>query len=265
MDKKDALQILGLSENDGKDKIEARYENLIRRLRNGEELDQENIDRAFDVLMDREIIVVKQSKFARFYKKLMFDFFGWIVLSVIAIGVLASILIPIATKRVPDLTISFTGKYSDKDLDTLDEYLQQRMPETEDILVETMYIDKEGESGEFGSGGVTRLMALLMTDDADILISDDSTFNLIRQEDALMILDDVIDTSGLDIDPDRFIYGIDFTTGEKRVFGILVSVNDLIKDGIYGADIRILCIAKRTRHFDAVVKAAEIILNDRSE
>jgi len=265
MDRNEALRILGLEEDSSRDKIEIKYENLMRRIRNGEELDLHEINSAYDLLTGRIREEEKAGKLVLLYRKVMFNYRGWIILSVIVIGLLASLIVPMINKRVPDLTISFAGKYGSGDIDSFDEYLQEMMPETEDILVEVMYLDEEGESGEFDTGGRTRLSALLLTDDADILITDDTTFNYIRQDDALMSLDEMIERLNPDLDNYELIYGIEFSTGQKKIFGIDIGGNKLADDAVYGADIQIICVAERTQHPEAVEKAMGIILKDRSE
>jgi len=217
MDRNEALRILGLEEDSSREKIEIKYENLMRRIRNGEELDLHEINSAYDLLTGR----IREEENA--------------------------------------------GRYGSGDIDSFDEYLQEMMPETEDILVEVMYLDEEGESGEFDTGGRTRLSALLLTDDADILITDDTTFNYIRQDDALMSLDEMIERMNPDLSNYELIYGIEFSTGQKKIFGIDIGGNKLADDAVYGADIQIICVAERTQHPEAVEKAMGIILKDRSE
>ncbi len=225
----------------------------------------EAIDAAFNMLTGRFVETEEVGRFAQFYRKAMFHYKGWVVLTIIVLAVMAMIVVPIATRRVPDLTISFAGEYGAKNLEEFDEYMQLEMPEVEDILTEVMYLDEDGESGEFDTGGRTRLTAILLTNEADILITDDSTFNYIRQDDALMLLNDILDELDIVINPERYIYGINFKTGEKKVYGISVGENELVADAIYGNEMRILCIAEQTQHIEDVKKAMEIILKDRSE
>ena len=265
MDKREALAVLGLGEDAGPESVEQRYSILLKRMRNGEDLDGDTIDAAYDTLTGRNSNVTEESRFSRAVGRFLFHYKGWVILAVIVLAVLAIIIYPIANRRVPDLTVSMAGEYGSKNLDEFDEYLQQMLPDTEDILVEVMYLDKDGDSGEFDTGGRTRLTALLVTNDADILIADDSTFNYIRQDDALMSLDEIIAYIGLDIEKDKLIYGIDFKTGEKRVYGISVAENELVSNAIYGDERRILCIAEQTQHLDVVREAVKIILKDRSE
>lgn len=265
MDRNEALEVLGLDETTDRGKIEARYINLMRRIKNGEDLDKKGIEEAYSLLMGRVTETEEAGKLALLYRKMMFDYKVWIIMSIIVLSVIAMIIIPIATRRVPDLTISFAGEYGTKNLEDFDEYMQQELPETSDILVEVMYLDKNGESGEFDIGGRTRLTAILLTNEADILIMDDVTFNYVRQDDALMILDDILVDLGLDLDSKSLIYGIDFKTGEKKVFGVNIAGNQLVEDAIFGDGMQIICLAEKSGHLDAAIKAIEIILKDRRE
>jgi hypothetical protein len=80
-----------------------------------------------------------------------------------------------------------------------------------------------------------------------------------------MLLDDILVELDLEIDAKRLIYGIDFKTGEKKVYGISIAANQLVADAIYGDEMRILCIAEESGHLDVAKQAMEIILKDRRE
>lgn len=265
MDKSQAFKILNLNENASRRKIELRFANLSRRIKNGDDIDHELINQAYNLLEGKEEIEDKAGKIALFYRKMMFHYKGWIFLSVFVLGIMAMIVIPMATRRTPDLDIAFAGEFGARDVDGLTEIMLNEMPETEDILVEVMYMDKDGESGEFDTGGRTRLTALLLTNDGDILVTDDTTFIYVIQDAALMPLDDIITEIAPDTNSERFVYGIEFETGEKKIFGIDVSENEMIDNTIYGEKTRIMCTIRNTKHIDAVKKAFEIILNDGSE
>ncbi|MFO7611819.1 MAG: hypothetical protein R6W99_04945 [Clostridia bacterium] len=257
----EALRILGLEENPTQEQIEQRMSILSRRIRNGEDLDSAAISEAYGLLTGKEAAGRKETgKIAALYRNFMFNYKGWAVLSLISIFIIAMIVVPIFFRRIPDLTISFAGKYGFVDEEIMQKVLSEGLPETEDILVEVMYLDDEGESGEYDAGGRTRLSALIMTEEADILIVDDKAFNFIRNDDALMALDGLMNDLDIDIDTGSYIYGIDFKTGERRIYGLDVSGSSLVYKSIYGADERILCVALRTGHYDDVKKAVEIII-----
>ncbi|MBN2558415.1 MAG: hypothetical protein JXB33_06665 [Clostridia bacterium] len=261
MEIKEALRTLGLEENPTQEQIEQRMSILSRRIRNGEALDAAAISDAYGLLTGKEAAGRKKTgKIAALYRNFMFHYKGWVILSIISIGIIAMIAVPIFFRRIPDLTVSFAGKYGFVDEEIMRNVLSDGMPETEDILVEVMYLDDEGESGEYDAGGRTRLSALIMTEEADILIVDDKAFNFIRSDDALMALDDLVNDLAPFIDAGSYVYGIDFKTGERRIYGLDVSGSGLVYKSIYGADERILCVALRTGHYDEIKKAVEIIL-----
>lgn len=265
MDRTQAYEILNLDEGSSRRQIEKRFENLSRRIKNGEQLDGEKIGQAYNLLMGYENLDDNAGKLALAYRKFMFHYKGWAILITLSVAILAMILVPMIFRRVPDLTVSFAGRYGIIDQDVMDDILQENMPETNDILVEVMYLDEDGESGEFDSGGRTRLSGLLISEEADILIVDDETFNYIREDDALMSLDDLILELEIPVPEDRFIYGIDFTTGEKMIFGISVADDYLVYRTVYGEERRILTVARKTTHLEDVKKAIEIILTYRSD
>ncbi len=265
MDKSDARRILNLDEKASKRQVESRFANFSRRIKNGEDLDFDLIKNAYDLLMGYEKYDDKAGKLVKTYRKFMFHYKGWAILVIISVVVLSLIFVPMIFRRIPDLTVSFAGRYGIVDQDIMDEILQENMPETGDILVEVMYLDENGESGEFDSGGRTRLSGLLISEEADILIVDDETFNYIREDNALMPLDKLIEDLGIDVSKDRLIYGVDFTTGKKMVYGISVAEDYLVYRTVYGDERRILTVAQKTAHLEDVKKAIEIILTYRSD
>ncbi len=265
MDRNEALQILNLGKNASRSQIEKRFENLSRRVKNGEDLEYDSIEKAYNLLIDKEAYNRNDSKLMAAYRKFMFHYKGWAILILISVVIFSMVLIPMIFRRVPDLTISFAGRYGEVDLDIMDQILQENMPQTEDILIEVIYLDEEGESGEFDYGGRTRLTGLLISEEADILIVDDSTFNYIRSDNALMALDNLITEFSVEIPEENFIYGVNFDTGEKMIYGISVADKYLIYRSVYGEYMRILCIAERTTHIDDIIKAIEIIITYGSE
>lgn len=265
MDKARAFKILNLDENASRRQVENRFSNLSRRIKNGEDLDRETIKQAYDLLMGYEELEDKAGKFKLAFRKFMFHYKGWAILIIISLAIISMTLVPIIFRRVPDLTVSFAGRFGTVDQDFMDEVLQEKLPEIDDILVEVMYLDADGESGEFDSGGRTRLSGLLISEEADILIVDDETYNYIRSDNALMPIDDIITGLDFDIPEERFIYGVDFETGEKLIFGISVADDYLVYRTVYGESRRILTIAKKTEHIEDVIRAIEIIITYRSE
>lgn len=265
MDKTQALRILDLDENASRKQIEDRFSNLSRRVKNGENLDFESIKKAYDMLMGYERPEDNAGKLALFYRKFMFHYKGWVILIAFALIIIGMVFIPIAFRRVPDLTVSFAGRFGTIDQEYMDSVLQEGMPDTEDILVEIIYLDDEGESAEFDSGGRTRLSGLLISEEADILIVDDATFNYIRSDNSLMALDEVIKELVADIPEEDFIYGIDFESGEKKIYGILIEDNHLADKTVYGEDKQIITIALRTGHVEDSARAIDIILTYGSE
>lgn len=265
MDKSQAYKILNLDEGSSRRQVEKRFENLSRRIKNGDDLDHKSINHAYNLLMGYENLDDNAGKLRLAYRKFMFHYKGWAILILISVAIISMTLVPIIFRRVPDLTVSFAGRFGTIDQDVMDEVLQEKLPEIDDILVEVMYLDEDGDSGEFDSGGRTRLSGLLISEEADILIVDDETFNYIRSDNALMPFDDLI--AGLDyiIPEDRFIYGVDFETGEKMIFGISVADDYLIYRTVYGESRRILTIAKKTKHIEDIIRAIEIIISYRSE
>ena len=265
MDKNEARRIMNLEEKATKRQVESRFANLSRRVKNGEDLDFESIKSAYDILMGYEKYNDKAGRAAIAYRKIMFNYKGWAILILISVAIISIIFIPMIFRRVPDLTISFAGRYGIIDQDVMNDILQENMPEIGDILVEVMYLDEDGESGEFDSGGRTRLSGLLISEEADILIVDDETFNYVREDNVLMPLEELLEGLEVEVSEDRFIYGVDFDTGEKMVFGISVVDDYLVYRTVYGEERRILTVARKTTHLDDIKKAIEIILTYRSD
>ncbi len=261
MDDKQARSLLELSEGASIRDIERKYSIVLMRIKNGEDIDPQPYHEAYDVLTGRTTDdLKKRGRVSEAYNRFMVDYKGWGILGVISLAVIAMIVVPMIFKRVPDLVVSFAGKYSFSDDKLLEEVLMEELPELEDILVETMYLDEEGESGEFDMGGRTRLTALILTEEADLLIMDSSSYAFVMQDNSLMPLNEIISGFDFTIDEDEYIYGVDPESGEKKIYGIDVAGRELVDKSIYGANQRIMCVAKNTHHLDDVVTTMKIIL-----
>lgn len=261
MDEKDARRLLDLGDDATREDIERRYSVILKRIKNGEEIDPAPIHEAYDTLLGRDDSDLKErGRISKAYNSFMYKYKGWIILGFISLAILTMILVPMIFKKTPDLVVSFAGKYSFSDDKLLHDILAEEFPEHDYILVETMYLDDEGESGEFDMGGRTRLTALILTEEADLLVTDSSAYWYVMQDNALMPLDGIIAEFDFEMDKSEFIYGINQETGEKSVYGIDVSGLELVEESIYGADDRIMCVAKKTHHLEDVVRTMEIIL-----
>lgn len=263
MDEKDARRLLDLDEDATRQNIEQRYSVILKRIKNGEDIDPAPIHEAYDTLLGRDDSDLKErGRFSKAYNSFMYKYKGWAILGSISLAIVAMLLIPMIFKKTPDLVVSFAGKYSFADDKVLHDILAEEFPEHDFILVETMYLDEEGESGEFDMGGRTRLTALILTEEADLLVTDSSAYWYVMQDDALMPLDGIIAGFDFEIDENDLIYGINPETGEKSIYGIDASGLALVEESIYGADERIMCVAKKTHHLDDVVRTMEIILTN---
>lgn len=261
MDEKQARSLLRLNENASKKDIEKKYSYILMRIKNGEDIDPKPYHKAYDVLMGKTTDdLKKRGKISKAYNKFMVDYKGWGILVLMSLTIVAMIVIPLIFKTVPDLVVAFAGKYSLSDDTLLREIIEQELPELDEIIVETMYMDKEGESGEFDMGGRTRLTALILTEEADILIMDSSSYTFVFQDNSLMVLDEIIADFDFTIDEKNYIYGIDPESGEKKIYGINVEGKDLVERTVYGTKQKILCVAKRTHHLDDVLVVMKIIL-----
>lgn len=265
MDNSTAWKILGLDENSSKRQVENRFANLTRRVRNGEDLDFELIRQAYDHLMGNENYESSPGRINLLFRKFMFDYHGFVILIGVSVLTLAMIIVPIITGSFPDLTVSFAGRYGTISPETLEAVLHENLPETKKIIVEVIFLDTDSASGEFDSAGRTRLSGLLISEEADVLIVDDETFNFIRSDNALMPLDDIIEELSIDIPSEDLIYGVDFDTGEKRVYGIKSEDSYLVYRTIYGDAKRIITVAAKSMHLDDVKKVIELIITYRSE
>lgn len=265
MDNATAWEVLGLDENPSRRQIESRFANLTRRVRNGEELDYELIRQAYDHLMGNENKRSSAGIITLAFRRFMFHYYGWVILIGASVLTLALIIIPIITGSFPDLTVSFAGRFGTVSPETMNAVLHEKLPETENIVVEVIFLDEDSASAEFDSGGRTRLAGLLISEEADILIVDDETFNFIRSDNALMPLDDIINELNIDIQKEDMIYGVDFETGEKKIYGIRAEDSYLIYRTIYGDAKRIITVAAKSAHLEDVKKVIEIIISYRSE
>ncbi|MFO7635809.1 MAG: hypothetical protein R6W96_00695 [Clostridia bacterium] len=260
-DRKKALDAMGLSEEASRKDIESRYVAFLKRRKNREELDYDGITKAYNQLMGIEEEHRPQSWLRKKYKAFMFNHFGMAVVVVIALGILFSVVYPALTKKTPDLSISFVGNFNIFN-QALEEKIRLEMPHLEYLIVETIYVSENSESGEFDEAGRIQLAGLILTGETGVIVASDTAYQFLLANDALAPLEETMGEVLAGINPDKYIYAIDPVDREKKVFGVNVSENGLFYKSISGSVARILCLTRDFANPENVLEAIKIILEE---
>ncbi len=261
MDRKEALDLLELEEGANKTQIENKFMNMSRRIRNGENIDANKLREAYNFLTGYEEYNDTSSKLSKKYRKFMFNYSAWIILGIIVLLVISFVLVPLIFKRMPDLTISFVGKYVTDDLEYVEEYIKEALPELDYVLVEVIYLNPKGKSGEFESAGRAKLSGMLIAGDADIMIVDATTFGFLRAEGAIVPMDEILKEIGVDINKYKCVRSIEPGTGEKLIYGVVMNNNAFLNKGAYGDAEKVITIANRTSHIEEIKEALKVIFD----
>jgi len=262
MERKKALQIMGLNETCSEKEIKSKYKVFLKQEKSGEDINLQEITKAYNELMGLEKyerLDVNSKSFK--IRKFLFHYLSYIIIFIGIISLLLWMFVPKLTEEKPDLSVSFVGSFYLLESEKLETQLYKNINDLEKVVVEIIYLDKNSADGEYDKAGRVRLAGTIISGQADIFVEDDENFTFMVSEGVLMPLDDIIPLLNMKIEPSRYIYGVD-EQGNKWIYGIDVSYNKIILQTAYGNTIRILSIAKETEHFDKVIKGSNIILEE---
>jgi len=263
MDRQKALQILGLKENCSENQIKKKYKVLLTKNKTGQDVNIDNVTDAYNFILGYEQYE-KLDKNSKSYKirKYLFNYLSYIIIFLGIAGFIAWLIVPKLTEVEPDLSITYVGNYYLLEAEEMETLIYDGIDGIENLVVEIIYLDNQASDAEYDKAGRVRLAGTIISKQADIFIEDDDNFVFLLSDNVLMPLDDIIPILDIEIDPKRFIYGIDSTDGQKKIFGIDVSRNNLIIKTAFGDINKIYSIAKESEHFDVVLKATNILLKE---
>jgi hypothetical protein len=262
------LKILGLDADATETEINKQYDYISMRARRDKTVDFDEATKAHDYLIGlNQDEPVEVKKIVKTYRRIWFKHIGTIVSILIIFATILSIAIPYFTNKDPDLTISYVGDYAAKGNDDIQQYLYDRMPDVNKILLEMMIASAAGndvaDSEEsIEASYVEKLSLLLISGDLEIIICDDIVYRYILKYNYFLPLDSFLDEIGVVIPEEDRVYGIESATGEKVIYGVDVSDVTLIAEHLYVNELNkmILCISNESKNMDNVKAAVKLLL-----
>lgn len=263
MDKKKALNILGLQEDSNEQQIKAKFSVFLKMHKNKDEVDIDLITDAYNYLLDYKEIkrLDKDSKSYKF-RRFLFNYLSYFIIGAIILGWLLWLTIPKLTEEKYDFYLSFVGNYYLLEEESVKEMMLNEVEEITNPLVEIIYVDEDTTDVLYDEAGRVKLAATISTKEADILIVDDENFVFLLRNDVLMPLDDILPLLDFTIDEALYIKGISEQDGSIHIYGIDVSKDVQMLETAYGNIIRIFTIAKETKRFEQVMKVSNLLLKE---
>jgi len=256
---KKAYEKLGLPEDATREQVENRYFILLKRARSeqsrtdsgeddGESLDLKEINRAYNIVIGIESekisTVEKQTKLGHFFYYYKFHvIIGIIILLVAGYSIKEGIDKRREAANTPpaNLTVSVFGNFYFADTELLEQNMLKLVPEWQRIATSLVYNPPEVRS-EQDMALQQKSVLMLITERADLYITDEKNFDNLASQGAFVKLDDFVVKTGLSIpdtkikkakdeeEPSELAYGIDITgnpifkgvemTGEREIVAI---------------------------------------------
>ncbi len=268
--RKKYLELLELNEDCTETEINKKYNNLSLRAKTDKSIDIDEVIKAYDYLMNRNIEEPEPVKpVVMKFRKAWFKYIGLAAILLIIIGTVLSIVIPFVTNKDPDLIISYIGPYTPKNDKVLENYLYDRMPKVKKILMETIYATAAGnyvryKEDSYDASSVEKLSLLLISGDLELIVCDDSVYRYILSYNYLLELDDIIEEYGIEIDRKNIVYGIKPSTGERVIYGINIQDYPLLSEHVYINEEfpMILCVSNEAINMENVKQAIRLLLTE---
>lgn len=273
IDRKEALTILGMTEDSLQSDIEIRYATLVKRYRaeqNNEKL--EEISLAYNIVTGRH--VEKEPEDPRM-QNVVFGktrkewsniwLYGKFKFGVIAVvgAFLIYMIYSIATNTPADFKIAVVGDFYVSETKATEDYAKTMFPEFKKVEIATAYLTADGGS-EYGAANIQKAMILVTVSGEDIIIIDKSSFERYAGMGAFFPLDDLFnelnskdENKGLTLKASTAaVEDSDGVAGPKKTYGIDLSDTQLLNGiGILGRD-QILTVSIKSQRPD---KAREFI------
>lgn len=240
IDRKEALTILGLTEESLHSDIEIRYATLVKRYRaeqNNEKL--EEISLAYNIVTGRHVEKepedprMKDVVFGKTRKEWsniwLYGKFKFGVIIVIA-AFLIYMIYSIATNTPADFKIAAVGDFYVSETKTTEDYVKTLFPEFKKVEIATAYLSADGGS-EYGAANVQKAMILVTVSGEDVIILDKVDFERYAGMGAFFPVDDLFneliskeENKQLSLKASSAaVEDSDGVAGPKKIYGIDVS------------------------------------------
>lgn len=285
INRKQAQEILGVTEKSLQSDIDMRYATLVKRYRAEQDNEKlEEISLAYNIITGRYIAPVeeipqknnlifgktrKQWSNIWYYGKLKYFFIFLIAVFVVYM------IYTIITNTPADFKIAAVGEFSIAgDNKITEDYAKKLFPEFEKVDVTLVYLSEVAGGGEYGAANAQRALIILTVSGEDLIVVDSATFNKYAPLGAFKPIDELYDTI-IDIDKPKPLSirsmkstiktEADDDIEKEMIYGINVSDSQLLNAiGIYGRD-QILTISIKSKR-EALTKDFIIkLFNDTAQ
>lgn len=200
IDRKEALTILGMTEDSLHSDIEIRYATLVKRYRaeqNNEKL--EEISLAYNIVTGRHVEKepedprMKDVVFGKTRKEWsniwLYGKFKFGVIAVVA-AFLIYMIYSIATNTPADFKIAAVGDFYVSEAEITEDYVKTLFPEFKKVEIATAYLTPDGGS-EYGAANIQKAMILVTVSGEDVIIVDKANFERYAGMGAFFPVDDL--------------------------------------------------------------------------
>lgn len=296
--KKESRTIMEIPTNSTKEDIEKRYDVILKKYRQmkidgtltkeAEEDFQKKTD-AYRILMgyevqdpkvpEKETYVDKAFVKAGMDRKKVGNFFYYhkyhILVTIIAVIIIATSVYSIATKVKPDITIGLLGEVHEQATDTFKQKITKNVPEIKEVGLETVMLSNRINDPN-SSMYIQKAMILFAASDTDVFLLSKYVFDQYAYDGAFMAMDDVakdlkIDTKSSDYlklrvveewnqpqDPKEKRTVKSYRDSEPKLYGIDVTNSKFFKDvDILGPE-KILAVRAEPENLQLILKLAKL-------
>ncbi len=296
--KKESRTIMGIPMNSSKEDIEKKYDVILKKHRKmkmdgtltkeAEEDFQKKTD-AYKILMGYEVeepnspkketYVDKAFVKAGMDRKKVDNFFHYhkyhILISIIAVIIIAASVYSIVTKVKPDITIGILGEVHEQATDTFKQKITKSLPEIKEVGLETVMLSNRINDPN-SSMYIQKAMVLFAASDTDVFLLSKYVFDQYASDGAFMAMDDIardfrIDTESSNYlklkvveewnqpqDPKEKRTVKSYRDAEPKLYGIDVTNSEFFKDvDVLGPE-KILAVRAEPENFDLIKKLIKL-------
>ncbi|EPR13921.1 hypothetical protein [Ruminiclostridium papyrosolvens] len=296
--KKESRIIMEIPTNSTKEDIERKYDVILKKYRQMKidgtltkeaEEDFQNKTDAYRILMgyeveepkapQKETYVDKAFVKAGMDRKKVDNFFHYhkyhILVSIIAVIIIASTVYSIVTKVEPEITIGILGEVHEQATDTFKQDITKNIPEIKEVGLETVMLSNRINDPN-SSMYIQKAMVLFAASNTDVFLLSKYVFDQYASDGAFMAMDDIakdlkIDTKSSDYlklkvveewnqpqDPKEKRTVKSYRDSEPKLYGIDVTNSKFFKDvDVLGPE-KILAVRVEPENLELILKLAKL-------
>ncbi|NLC69497.1 MAG: hypothetical protein GX754_12110 [Clostridiaceae bacterium] len=292
MEKREALDILGVKEDAPKSEIEKRYAIALRKYRSGniEGLAEEQFNRvteAYNLLMGYTIepgddekkrkkpnpvlkkLGIDEEKLRNFLHYYKFHVVGGILI----LAAVVSMVRGCVNRVEPDLSVVFMGSVYCAKQGQFEEDVKSLIDGVKEISTENIPISEaqERQDPQVQMAMLQKAMLVISVGEADVILLDEAQFEKFAKQGAFMKLEDIPAIMNLPEDKlaveqveEEDMKG-NVTIVDEGVYGIILERGKVFTDSMVVGEEIIAAISIKSKNYDNAVKLIELLINDVKE